>query len=174
MQRGQNSRTAGAVSYGGGFFGLVNIMQPQNCTTRLRRLVWTSFFLWVVFLLHLFFIFYHLGYRLREKCIFSVAFKYNKLCVSSALFGEWFPSFHFELCANLPPGRHTMIPYCNIMRNEPQCKVFFCNIWTRVWSSTDTHVARIFSEPSDYTAPRRSYKFSRTYNTHTHAFCYFN
>lgn len=39
MQRGQNSRTAGAVSYGVGFFRLVNIMQPQNCTPRLRRLV---------------------------------------------------------------------------------------------------------------------------------------
>ena len=40
------------------FFELVNIMQPQNCTTRLRRLVWTSFFLCVVFffLSHLFFL----------------------------------------------------------------------------------------------------------------------
>lgn len=87
MQRGQNSRTAGAVSYGAGFFGLVNIMQPQNCTTRLRRLVWTSFFLCVVFLFQLFCMcfFYHLGCWLREECIFSVAFKYNKLCVTSAL-----------------------------------------------------------------------------------------
>lgn len=84
MQRGQNSRTAGAVSYGVGFFGLVNIMQPQNCTTRLRRLVWTSFFLCVVFLFHFvwFFFFYDFpscwGCWSKEECIFSVAFKYNK------------------------------------------------------------------------------------------------
>ena len=48
------------------------------------------------------------------------------------------PSFHFEICAHLPPGRHTMILYCDILEQQRglECKktkkkksVIF---WTRV------------------------------------------
>lgn len=98
-------------------FGLVNIMQPQNCTTRLRRLVWTSFFLCVVFLFRSFLcdFVYHSGYWLREECIFFFQLHLNTtnfVCQVHFLDND-FERFHFEICADLPPGRHTMMLYLN-------------------------------------------------------------
>lgn len=44
----------------------------------------------------------------REVHFFS-CIKYI-LCFKCT-FGELFPSFHFDVCADLPPGRHTMMLY---------------------------------------------------------------
>lgn len=122
MQRGQNSRTAGAVSYGVGFFGLVNIMQPQNCTTRLRRLVWTSFFLCVVFLFHFvwffffFMIFHHVGGVDRKRSAFFLLHLNTTklfLCVCQVHFFGWWFVFCFFFCKFSfwrlcrPPSRKT-------------------------------------------------------------------
>lgn len=79
----------------------------------------------ISFIFYDFFFFYHFGVLIeRGVHFFSVAFKYNKLCVSSALLDNELFSFHFEFCANLPPGRHTMILYCNIIQGRPTCKSF--------------------------------------------------
>lgn len=163
MQRGQNSRTAGAVSYGVGFFGLVNIMQPQNCTTRLRRLVWTSFFLCVVFLFHFvwfffFKIFHHVGGVDRKRSAFFLLHLNTTklfLCVCQVhFFGWWFvfcfffASFHFDVCADLPPGRHTMILYCEIIRQQAYVQSLKRDIWTHVvWGWGGEHVATTLLEP---------------------------
>lgn len=56
MQRGQNSRTGGAVSWCGLLFlfwgGLVNIMQPRKLHNKIEE-AGLYFFLCVVFLFHL-------------------------------------------------------------------------------------------------------------------------
>lgn len=66
-------------------------MQPQNCTTRLRRLVWTSFYVLCFFFkfIHLLW-FFIISWVLIERGVhfffkISVAFKNTTNCVSSAL-----------------------------------------------------------------------------------------
>lgn len=153
-------------------FGLVNIMQPQNCTTRLRRLVWTSFFLCVVFFISFIcMIFLSRGGIDWERSafFFSVAFKYNKLCVKCT-FGWWFASFHFEVCADLPPGRHTMILYCDMIQLVAYVQSFKSDIWTHVlwgWGSKTCGHDIIGPRLHRIGALKRDYRFSSYCLAHT-------
>lgn len=167
MQRGQNSRTAGAVSYGVGFlFELVNIMQPQNCTTRLRRLVWTSFFLCVVFLFHLFFmIFFFIiwGFWLREECIFQLHLHTTNFVCRVHFLDNDLQVFILNF-VQTSLQEDILWYYIVILFKTGLCATFWSNIWTHVWSWGDKHVATILLDPDcteeGYCAPRRGYKFS--------------
>lgn len=110
-------------------FELVNIL--QNCT-RLRRLVWTSVFLRVDLFFFFFYLTYFVWFRssLMERAFFGVSHSHlstKLLCVKCTFFSLffvfcfflnwWFERFHFEICADLPPGRHTTL-YRRISEGE--------------------------------------------------------
>lgn len=100
----------------GELFGLVNITQPQNCT-RSRRLVWTSFFLCVTFLIYIFYVqlsflicgtdwersalLFHvwlLNWRRRQQQTLRRVHFWMMIFFGGA-------SFHFDICTDPPYGK---------------------------------------------------------------------
>lgn len=86
-------------------------------------------------------IFHHVGGVDRKRSAFFLLHLNTTklfLCVSSALFWMmicflfFFASFHFDVCADLPPGRHTMILYCEIIRQQAYVQSLKRDIWTHV------------------------------------------
>lgn len=122
------------------------------------------------------------GYLIERGVHFILHLK--PWCVKCTFFFFFFldddlKSFHFEICADLPPGRHTMILYCDFIPNRPECRVsekYFghvfreaeeTNMWPQYYWSQIALSNRLFTHEGEVSA------FCRTHTTWLSGLCLF-
>lgn len=101
----------------------------------------------ISFILYDFF-FYHFGVLIERSAFFQLHLNTTNFVCQVHFWIMIFERFHFEICADLPPGRHTMILYTNIIQHRAYVqsfRVIFGHVFCE--AEEDKHVATILLDP---------------------------